>query len=83
MNENDYVWLLTQPVTGEVDDAGSHIWNSNRPPTKIAVLKNTDEGLLFDGQYVDVGDSLMAYLVVMDDIAEHGHSEPFGEEWHE
>jgi hypothetical protein len=75
-------WILTERVTGEMRledgvptgdvlvtaDGGRNCW----------LTLSADGGeLLFDGRYVDVGDDFVDFLSVMDEIQDHGASEPY------
>jgi hypothetical protein len=71
----NYEWILTERVTGE--PRGSGIWVKEADGERTAFLRVVESGaLLFDMAYVDVGDDLVSYLSVMDEIQEQGWSEP-------
>ena len=71
-------WIITEPVTGEETDAGTAV----RRSTGETIIMTTDSigRLLFDGQFVDVGEDLMLFVATADEIAETGASEPYQDE---
>lgn len=75
-------WILTGHVTGEsrLEDGvptGDVLVRDGEGRECWLTLSADGGELLFDGELVDVGDDLVSYLAVMDEIAETGSSEPY------
>jgi hypothetical protein len=83
----DYSWILKERVTGyedsEVrveDGVTSGLFVVIGQDGKEARLDASGDRLLFDGEFVDVGDDFVDYLGVLDGIRDGGVSQPYNDE---
>jgi hypothetical protein len=93
---NDFDWAIEEPVYVTLVDENPEgpIYKINRIGTEEIVMVTMTRGtaeesgqILFDGRYVDVGDSAMSYVCLIDDYHQQGgalnttiRSEPFCDE---
>jgi hypothetical protein len=78
----DVEWILTERVTGEArfEDGvptGDVLVRASDGRECWLTLSADGGELLFDGELVDVGDDLVEYLSVLDEIQDCGVSEPY------
>jgi hypothetical protein len=84
MKFKDVEWVLTEPVIGSItgnatEVKGKRHGNNRGKHVRIAVFCGGGGNfkLLFDGQFVNVGEHLADFFSVLDEIAEQGHSDPY------
>ena len=75
MTGPDVSWIVRETVTGDRRGNTVHVRSADLARS-CALSLGADGSLLFDGERVDVGDELTEYLAVMDEVSEHGRSEP-------